>query len=126
MKLKIHAPKRAQGVIKCAIHRSGKLGFSKEAINIMELSPEKSVQIATNEENPDDTNLYLIVLENQIEEAYRIIKAGAYYYLNTKRFFDEFDVDYINKRIIYDVIPFDFEGQKMFKLKRREKSRQKN
>ncbi len=123
--LKFHIPKDSQGAIKCTIHKSGKLGFSKEAINEMKIDSNKSVRIATNESDENDNNLYLVVEEGKKEDAFRIIKAGDYFYLNTKRLFDELEIDYEKNKIIYDVIDTEIEGMKVYKLKRREKSRQK-
>ena len=112
--------------IKCSVHKSGKLGFSSTAIDKLELSNNKSVMIGVNEEDSDDENLYMSVEDGVKEEAFKISRAGEYYYANTKALFDKLGIDYRAKTIIYDIVDFEYEGMKMYKLIKREKKRNKN
>lgn len=112
--------------IKCSIHKSGKLGFSSTAIDKLGLSNDKSVMIGVNEEDSDDENLYMSVEDGVKEEAFKISRAGEYYYANTKALFDKLGIDYRAKTIIYDIVDFEYEGMKMYKLIKREKKRNKN
>ncbi|MEQ6121014.1 hypothetical protein [Reichenbachiella sp. MALMAid0571] len=112
--------------IKCSIHKSGKLGFSSTAIDKLGLSTGKSVMIGVNEEDSEDDNLYMSVEDGVKEEAFKISRAGEYYYANTKALFDKMGIDYRAKTIIYDIVDFEYEGVKMYKLIKREKKRNKN
>ena len=112
--------------IKCSIHKSGKLGFSSTAIDKLGLSTGKSVMIGVNEEDSEDDNLYMSVEDGVKEEAFKISRAGEYYYANTKALFDKIGIDYRAKTIIYDIVDFEYEGVKMYKLIKREKKRNKN
>jgi len=109
--------------LKCTIHKSGKLGFSEAAINKLDFINKRYVKIATNEDDQNDENLYMHVQENPDEFCFTANKAGRYYYLNTKIFFDNMGIDYRNQTVIYDIVDFEYEGQKYFKLIRREKRR---
>jgi len=109
--------------LKCTIHKTGKLGFSEAAISKLNFANNRYVKIARNEEDENDTSLYLQVQTTTDEFCFMANKAGRYYYINTKAFFDNIGVDYRNQTIIYDIVEFDYDGQKMFKLIRREKRR---
>lgn len=119
MKLKFIKPQEIDRNIKATIHTSGKLGFSSEAAKKLDLINIKGIQIAINEEE-EDANLY-IKLESQITyESFGVVKAGDYYYVNTKAFFENYGIDYKSIKIIYDIVEFDYEGEKMYKFLKRE------
>lgn len=108
--------------MKCTVHKSGKLGFSSSAAIKLKLDINKGLNIAINEEDSSDKNLYIIVEQELKPGAFRVNKAGRYYYLNTKGLFDDLGIDYSNtkKTIIYDIVPVTYEGNKIFKLSKRE------
>ena len=105
---------------KATIHQSGKLGFSSDAANKLGLAGGvKGIIIAMNEDRADE-NLYIKVMEGISEAAFTLIKAGDYYYVNAKAFFDTYDIDYRNNKIVYDILNFTYEGEAMFKFLKRE------
>lgn len=120
MKLKFLDAGITERKAKATVHSSGKLGFSHEAINYLKLTEGKSIQFAQNEENEQDLNLYAAVYEGVQEGAFRISKAGAYFYVNTKNLFDTLNIDYKGKRIIFDLVKFDYEGKPFIKMLRRD------
>lgn len=120
MKLKFINAQETDKKAKCTIHTSGKLGFSTGAIELMKLSEEKSVGIAINEDDAADDNLYAIVYEEINPGAFKVGKAGQYFYINTKSFFDTSGIEYKKRKFIYDIVEFEFDGTKMFKLIKRE------
>ncbi len=107
--------------IKATIHKSGKLGFSSGAYESLKLENYKSIGIATNKS--EDDNLYMILYEEHMNNAYRINKAGEYSYLSAKDLFDRLGIDYSDelKTIIYDIVDTNqkFENKTVYKLKRR-------
>lgn len=125
MKLKFINAEDTNHNAKATVHRSGKLGLSSDAIEFLQLSEGKSIQFAINEEDENDKNLYAVVYETIQEGAFKISKAGEYYYINTKNFFDSLDIDYKKSRVIYDLIKLDYEGQKIIKMIRRDIKRVK-
>lgn len=120
MKLKFINAGEIDKNVKCAVHKTGKLGFSSTAIDKLKLATDKTINIAINEDDKGDENLYVVVNEKGDNNGFKISKAGAYYYINTKALFDTIGVDYRTKKIIYDIVDFEFEGSKMFKLIKRE------
>ncbi|MDP3150884.1 MAG: hypothetical protein Q8N83_17330 [Ignavibacteria bacterium] len=123
MKLKFIDGSKYNLNVKCSIHLTGKLGFSQSAIDSLQLDNNKYVAFATNEEDKKDLTLYMVVYNEKKEGAFKIVKAGNYYYLNTKKMFDELGIDYKKKTIIYDISNCDYEGEKIYKLIRREYDR---
>lgn len=107
--------------LKCTIHKSGKLGFSEAAIKKLDFINNRFVKIATNEEDQTEKNLYLQVQQSSDEFCFAANKAGRYYYINTKSFFDNLGVDYRGQSVIYDIVEIKYEDQKLFKLIRRDK-----
>lgn len=123
-KLSFFEPTSPGGLVKCTIHKDGKLGFSREAIKIMNIDVGGSVKIAKNTADASDESLYLVVFSSAVEGAFKIVKAGQYFYLYTKHLFDRLHIDYADQhKVIYDIEELDMQGQKVFKLNRRIKSR---
>lgn len=105
---------------KCTIHKSGKLGFSMDAIKLMEIDKSNSISIAKGPDFNETGNLYAVVNRNETDGAFKIIKAGAYYYLNTKSLFNQLEYPFQHERIMFDVVQINSEeGNKLFKLTRR-------
>ena len=119
MKLKFFNPANVERNIKATVHKTGKLGFTVEAAKKLSLGIEKSIAIAINEEDENDLNLYGILHPTLQSQAIKVSKAGAYYYLNTKPFFDSINLDYSQGNIVYDIAEEDIEGTPMLKFKRR-------
>ena len=120
MKLKFLKAEEPEKKVKVTVHSTGKLGFSKEAVDYLGIKEGKSIQFAQDEENPDDLNLYAVVHSGTQEGAYRVNKVGDYYHLNTTNLFDALKLDYKNKKIIYDLFKFQYEGKPFIKMVRRE------
>lgn len=118
-------PPNSTGNIKATIHISGKIGFSQSAIEEMGIDENSYIKIGVNKKDKGDVNLYVMVLNKQEEETLKVNKAGNYYYVNTKSLFDKLGIDYQKRKIIYDIIEFDYGGTNIFKFLRREKDRKK-
>jgi RIO-like serine/threonine protein kinase len=125
MEINFWKPTTSAGVIKATIHKSGKLGFSQAAIDKLELSQNTYLMVGTNKENKKDSSIYLAISRESNEMAIKVNKAGNYYYLSTKDFFNEIGVDFKNKSIIYDIVDISTESEKLYKLIPREKDRKK-
>lgn len=123
MKLKFITPDGLDKNLKATAHKSGKLGFTMDAAEKLKLTAEKSVSVAVNEDDPSDTNLYVVINETVKEGAFKINKAGQYYYVNTKALFDTLKIDYKNDWIVYDISKETIEGQLIHRFKRREREK---
>ena len=107
--------------IKATIQKSGKLGFSESAIHKLDLASMKGVTIAGNEADTSDESLYMVLEREEIPSAFRLNKAGVYYYLNAKPLFDSLNIDYQKATIIFDIIQTEFqdEGKTIYKMVKR-------
>jgi len=120
MEIKFWKPTVSSGQVKATVHQSGNLGFSSLAIQKLKLNENSYVKIGTNSKNPKDNNLYMVITNKEDENALKVNKAGNYYYLNTRSFFNEIGVDYVKKKIIYDIVELDIDGNIIYKFIRRE------
>ncbi len=124
MKISFFNPQDFEGNIKATIHSSGKLGFTEAAIEKLEIGQKAGARIGINESDSTDKNLYVLLVDAEEEGAFKISKAGAYYYINTKTLFDNMQVPYNTSRISYDIVPIIIEGVKMYKFLYREKAKE--
>jgi len=121
MKIKFFNPASLDRNLKATVHKSGKLGFTIEAANKLELSVDKSAAIGVNEDDANDPNLYVVIYSQKQDGAFKISKAGGYYYINTKALFDTLQIDYAADQPVYDIVSETIENQQFFKFKRRDK-----
>jgi hypothetical protein len=125
MKINYWKPTVAMGIIKATIHKSGKLGFSQTAIDKLGLDQNTFVMIGTNKVQRDDRAIYIKIADKTHELALKVNKAGQYYYINTRDFFNENNIDFNRKKIIYDIVDISEGNEKLFKLIPREIERKK-
>jgi hypothetical protein len=123
MKIKFFNPSNLNRNLKATIHKSGKLGFTVDAANKMDLKPNKGAAVGINEDDPSDKSLYIIIYNERQDGAFKVAKAGNYYYLNLKNLFDTLKINYKTQNMIYDITEEAIEGQKVFKLTLRENSK---
>jgi len=117
--LKFFNAEEIKNIAKCTVHISGKLGFSSGAVKLFKITESKSIQIAQNEEDETDQNLYAIINDFVKPGAFKINKAGQYYYVNTKNLFDELGIDYKSTKVVYDITKADYEGTPIIKMTKR-------
>ena len=126
MRLKFIDPSTLDKNLKATVHKTGKIGFTRDAAEKLGLKESKSARIAINEEDSEDTSLYMIIDDVISTGAFKINKAGQYYYINTKALFDGMEMDYINNTYVYDIVSTTIEGKEVYKFKRRPLKRVKN
>ena len=107
--------------LKCTIHSTGKLGFTEAAAKHMGLTNQSYMQFARDDEDKDV--LYLIHHKNENIDSFKVIKAGAYFYLNTKAMFDSLGFDYKKHTIIFDMVDQKEDNLEVYKLIKRQKPR---
>jgi hypothetical protein len=107
--------------LKCTIHSTGKLGFTDATTKHLNFTTESHVQFAQDDENKDI--LYLIHVKEKNEDAFKVIKSGNYFYVNTKALFDSLEYDYVKYNIMFDMIEQKEEGNEIYKLIKRQKPR---
>lgn len=104
--------------LKCTIQATGKLGFTEATAKHMKLSKESYVQFAQDNESKDV--LYIIHINEKNEDAFKVVKAGDYFYVNTKALFDSLGYDYKKNTIIFDMIEQKDEEIEIYRLFKRE------
>ena len=84
---------------KANIQRNGRLGFTREAADLLGLH-EGSTALFSVAANGD---LAAVICDASESRGFRVQKAGEYYYIRMKNFFDSQSLDYIKKRVAFDI-----------------------
>jgi hypothetical protein len=116
MKLKFIIPAKQSPVYRASVHKTGRIGFTIQTANRFEIGIDKSMGLAVNEEDPNDTSIYGILYDKGGVETYKIMKAGDYHSVNAKSFFETVGIDYSNGDISYNVSEIDIEGNRILKF----------
>lgn len=93
-------PNKSNSVIKASIHKTGKLGFSSGAQEFLNLKETSSFKVGF---NPNDEGMIYLVPTTDENQAFKVSKAGDYYYINLKHVFDKKGIEYQSKSVIYDI-----------------------
>lgn len=118
MKIKIINIDLNRSKPKATIHYSGKLGFNREAANVMNLAEKRTFQFATDEER----NEVLYLIESSEDKGVaKISKAGTYFYLNVGDAFDALGFNYKTYTIIFDIAKDDYNGKTVYVLTQKRK-----
>lgn len=103
-------------ISKATVQKTGRLGFSSSATQMLGLSSEKSVILFE-----DDTcrDLYLVVIDGRDERGFYVRSVGEYFYIYMKVFLDQRHVDYRNKHVSYEITQLDgqtYEGRPVYRM----------
>ncbi|MEZ0006265.1 hypothetical protein ABH942_001628 [Flavobacterium sp. 28YEA47A] len=109
------------GVIKATVHKTGKLGFNSGASKLLKLEAGKHFNIGFNKADANDTNLYLLPVNEPNEKSFKVIKAGEYYYIHIKNILRERKIDYKNESVSYEIDEIEQNGKLLYRLERRNK-----
>ena len=122
-----YSAKKYSAKLKVTIQATGKLGFTDDTAKELELSTQTYIKLGGDESDPDV--MYLVVLQEANDDAFKVCKAGDYYYLPTTVLFLSLGYDFRNKTIIFDLTrakEFDEEfGGTVYKLNKRESDKKK-
>ncbi len=121
MNIVFFKPKKENESIKVTIQKTGKLGFSKGASKLLDLENNKYCKIGRLDKDIGNDILYMGVSKGEDEHAYKISKAGNYYYIKARLLLEELGIDYKNKSltVIYDISEEKIENLIYFKLIKR-------
>lgn len=87
--------------LKATIQASGRLGFSEETANVLDLANNRYVVLAFDDE--DHNTMYICPTDKDLPFAFRVNKAGKYYYVCATALFDSIGEDYKNQTVIFDM-----------------------
>lgn len=128
LQFKVHKASELDRNVKATVQSTGRLGFSDTAAKKLALDIGKYLVIASNLADESDENFYAWLEDSEEGGGFKVNKAGEYYNVNTKPLFDKLSIDYRDKEnvIIFDIVDFDNEGNKIFKLIKRIQKRSRN
>lgn len=93
-------PKEINTVAKITIHKSGKMGFSRGASELLKLDVNKYAKFGFNE----DKDFFIVITQESDDSTFSISKAGEYYYILAKSLLQEIGIDYTSKdTTIFDI-----------------------
>lgn len=88
------------GSAKLTVHKTGKLGLSKGAMEMLNTKRNRFVRFGFD----DIGQLMMEVSENAKENSFQIARAGLYDYINAKTMLEELGIDYTTKHtVIFDI-----------------------
>lgn len=87
--------------LKATIQATGKLGFTRQTADVLELQPDRCINFAKGQ---DSEELYMVMLEADDPRALKVCRSGTYYYLPTKLMFNALGVDYKSHTVMYDLV----------------------
>lgn len=100
MKISFIKPKEINTVAKITIHKSGKMGFSRGASELLKLDVNKYAKFGFNE----DKDFFIVITQESDDSTFSISKAGEYYYILAKSLLQEIGIDYTSKdTTIFDI-----------------------
>ena len=114
MDLKFIKPKENNSVAKITVQKSGRLGFSKGAEELLNIEESKFCKFGF-DENED---FFIVMFKEKDSETFSIAKAGEYYYLQAKNLLTDINIDYTSKNTtIFDLQKSELPNA--FKMKKR-------
>lgn len=88
------------GSAKLTVHKTGKLGLSKGAMELLNTGRNRFVRFGFGEQD----ELLMQMCETAMENSFPVGRAGEYDYISARTMLDELGVDYTAKEtIIYDI-----------------------
>lgn len=90
MIIKFIKPEQAANNAKLTVHKTGKLGFSRGAMELLNTTVNRFARFGHDEQD----QLLMEVSEKEQENSFQISKAGEYDYMNAKHLLEELNVDY--------------------------------
>jgi len=89
--------------MKATVHKNGTLGFNSDAIQRLKIKEGMGIRLGKSKISPDPLHLLMKLSPIAESEDFKINKAGSYYYVRTKPYFDHLELQYGEGRIIYDL-----------------------
>lgn len=107
--------------LKATIHSSGRLGFTADTADKLNLSNGGFVKFARDDENENE--LFMIFVSEEDDDTFRVTRSGKYYYLPTTTMFQSFGYDFKKYNIMFDLVRMsDYDeivNGKVYKLNKR-------
>jgi hypothetical protein len=105
--------------LRCTIQKTGKLGFSDFTQTKLGLNEKMSIRIGVDGTKDSYTHLLLQLIETVEPSAFKIYRAGKYFYINAKPLFDELGLPYKTRNIMFEMTSLN-EEKNIYKLTKKE------
>jgi hypothetical protein len=106
--------------LRCSVHRTLKLGFTKDTAADLKIKEGMSILLYTDGNPAKENVLYMRLLPAKTEESFRVNKAGNYYYGATQNFFnilsEQLNLKFDEGGISYDMVSVVFDNETFYKL----------
>lgn len=122
VKLKVFNAKAYSVNLKCTIQNQGRLGFTDDTAEALGLKSGEVGSVALAEDESDPGNLYMLIGPSLGDEAFRVMRAGEYYYLQTRNLFNTMGLDYQTQTIMFDMVraqDADFDDIRVYRMNKR-------
>ncbi len=107
--------------LKATIHSSGRLGFTADTANKLNLSEHKYIKFAKDDE--DENELFMVFVSNEDDDTFKVTRSGKYFYLPTTAMFQSFGYDFKKFNIMFDLVRMsdldEIVNGKVYKLNKR-------
>jgi hypothetical protein len=104
---------------KATIHFSGKLGFNAEASDLMKLDESSAFMVAIDGDKDSFKNIYLKPVSSEEINSVKVQKSGGYFSVPLAGVFNMLEIDYVNFKVIFDIILEKYEDEDIYRLKKR-------
>ena len=98
--MKILSIKDYSGKLRASVQMSGRFGFSEETAKVLQLQDRMSIKFAQD----DDETLFCSVPEGEDADAFKVRKAGRYFYVPTDVLFSSLGIDYKKYNILFSLV----------------------
>ncbi|MDQ2719428.1 MAG: hypothetical protein M3Z26_06645 [Bacteroidota bacterium] len=105
--------------LRCTIQKTGKIGFTDYTQKKLSMNDDMSIRIGIDGIKGEYNNLVIQILNEVQPQAFKVNKAGNYFYINPKALLDELGLTYKAKNIMYEMISLN-EDEKTYKLIKKE------
>ena len=99
--MRILSARQFNSNLKVTVQQTGKMNFTDETAKALALTSSKGAKFFLDGEGEQ---LYMTIMEEPDDDAFKIRKSGAYYYVAAQLMFDELGVDYKTYTVIYDLV----------------------
>lgn len=114
MDLTFYKQKENTSNAKLTVQKTGRLGFSKGAIEMTGIKRNTFAKFGSDNEK----NMFLVLSDKEDEFSFKVSKAGEYYYINARNLLRELDIDYKSKNtFIFDL--FKTDKKNIYKMNKR-------
>lgn len=117
MKTQVNSPSFF-GTPRAVISEDGYLTFNHSASQLLNLDFQRHMRVSVQEGNDDGSIIYLIPDKYTPKATFKVGRSKDGYYINLKRYFQSFNLDYHDTIITYSFRTIIYEGNRIWMLRK--------